>query len=286
MIIFSERINGMYRDVRNAINDRDKTVIQELARGQLDGGADVMDINIGPVKGDAVEHFLWLTQTVHEVTDKPLSLDSAKANLLAEVVPKVRAALPHTKLVVNSCTASPEYMSRLLPMTADCGAAIIGLTMDQDGVPGNVDKRIECGATFLMAALEAGIAPDDIYLDPITLPVNAAFKQQENVIEAIRQLAIVNDPPPKFIIGLSNVSTKCLMNKLLNRTFLVMCLSAGLSAAIMDSADKDLVDAMITAEVLLGKHLYSDDYVKAWRIQKGLPIVEDPHELASEAVAP
>ena len=128
MFIIGERINGMYRDVRAAIKDRDKAVIHDLARQQLDGGADVMDINIGPVKGDAVEHFLWLTQTVHEVTDKPLSIDSAKANLLVEVIPKVRAALPDTKLVVNSCTASPDYMEKLLPVTADCGAAIIGLT--------------------------------------------------------------------------------------------------------------------------------------------------------------
>ncbi len=272
MIIFSERINGMYRDVRGAIKDRDKTVIHDLTKEQVDGGADVMDINIGPVKGDAVEHFVWLTQAVQEVTDKPLSIDSAKANLLVDVVPKVRAALPDTKLVINSCTAAAEYMDKLLPVAADTGAAMIGLTMDQDGVPGNVEKRVECGATFLMAAIEKGIAPEDIYLDPITLPVNAAFKQQENVIEAIAQLAMLNDPPPKFIIGLSNVSTKCLMNNLLNRTFLVMCLAAGLSAAIMDAADKDLVNAMISAEVILGKHLYSDDYIKAWRIQKGLSV--------------
>ena len=121
-----------------------------------------------------------------------------------------------------------------------------------------------------MTALEAGLSPDDIFLDPITLPINAAFKQQENVIEGIRQLALVNDPPPHFIIGLSNVSTKCLLNKLLNRTFLVMCLTAGLDAAILDSADQDLIDAMVTAEVLLGKQLYSDEYVKAWKMQKGV----------------
>ncbi len=275
MIIFSERVNGMYRDVRAAIKDRDKEVIHRLAEEQLDGGADVIDLNIGPVKGDAVDHFIWLAQTVHEITDKPLSLDSAKAKLLVEVVPKVHEALPDTKLVINSCTAAAEYMDKLLPIAAAAGASIIGLTMDQDGVPGNVEKRIECGATFLMSAIENGISPDDIYLDPITLPINAAFKQQENVVEAIRQLALVNDPPPKFIIGLSNVSTKCLMNKLLNRTFLVMCLTAGLNAAIVDAADKDLVEAMITAEVLLGKHLYSDDYVKAWRIQKGLSVSDE-----------
>ena len=270
MIIFSERVNGMYRDVRAAIKDRDKKIVQDLVQEQLAGGADIIDINIGPVKGDPLDNFLWLAQTVHEVTDKPISLDSAKANLLAEVIPRVKDALPDTKLVINSCTAAPEYMDKLIPAAAKTGSAIIGLTMDQEGVPGNVEKRIECGATFLMNALEAGIPIEDVFIDPITLPINAAFKQQENVVEAIRQLAIVNDPAPHFIVGLSNVSTKCLLNHLLNRTFLVMCLTAGLDAAILDAADKDLMEAAITAEVLLGKHLYSDDYVKAWRIQKGL----------------
>ncbi len=270
MIIFGERINGMYRDVRTAIAERNKTVIQDLARGQLAGGADVMDLNVGPAKGDAVESFVWLAQTVHEITDKPLSLDSAKADLLVQVVPRVRQALPETKLVINSCTAAPDYMAKLVPLAADHGTSIIGLTMDQRGVPGNAEQRVECGAGFLVGALEAGVPIEDIYIDPIILPVNAAHKQQIFSLEAIRQLALVNDPPPKFIIGLSNVSQKCLMNRLLNRTYLVMALAAGLDAAIVDAADKDLVEAMIAAEVLLGKQLYSDEFVKAWKMQKGL----------------
>ena len=78
MIIFSERVNGMYRDVRKAINQKEKSVVEDLVRQQVAGGADVIDINLGPTKGDPVENFVWLAQTVHEVTDKPLSLDSAK----------------------------------------------------------------------------------------------------------------------------------------------------------------------------------------------------------------
>jgi len=209
-------------------------------------------------------------QTVSEVTDKPLSLDSAKPAVLAEAIPKVKQALPDTKLVMNSSTAAADAMAKLIPVAADNGASIIGLTMDQEGVPGNVEKRVECGATFLMTAMESGIMPDDIYLDPIILPVNVAQKQPTNSMEAIRQLAIVSDPPPHFIIGLSNVSQQCLMTHLLNRTFLVMALAAGLDAAIMDAGDKDLVEAAVSAEVLLEKHLYSDDYIKAWRMQKGI----------------
>lgn len=270
MIIFSERINGMYRDVRKGINEKEKSVIQELTRAQVNGGADVMDVNLGPTKGDPVENFVWLAQTISEVTDKPISLDSAKPALLAEAVPAVKAALPEAKLVINSSTATPEVMGKLIPVAAENGAAIIGLTMDSEGVPGNIEKRVECGATFLMEALGAGLAPEDVYIDPIILPVNVAPKQPQFVMEAIRQLGMVNDPPPHFILGLSNVSQNCLMNKLLNRTYLVMCLSAGLDAAIMDAGDAELVEAAISAEVLLERHLYSDDYVRAWKMQKGL----------------
>ena len=270
MIIFSERVNGMYRDVRAGINQKEKSVIQDLVKEQVAGGADVMDINLGPTKGDPVENFAWLAQTVHEVTDKPISLDSAKPNVLAEAIRAVRQALPDAKLVINSSTAAPESMEKLIPVAAEQGTSIIGLTMDQEGVPASVEKRVECGATFFMMAMEAGVAPEDIYLDPIILPVNVAPKQPWNMMEAIRQLAIVNDPPPHFILGLSNVSQQCLMNRLLNRTYLVMAIAAGLDAAIMDAADKDLVEAAISAEVLLEKHLYSDDYIKAWRMQKGI----------------
>jgi len=270
VIIFSERINGMYRDVRAAINERNKSVVQELVKDQVEGGADVIDVNLGPTKGDPVENFVWLAQVVHEVTPKPISLDSAKPDLLVQAVPKVKQALPETKLVINSCTATADNMGKLVPLAAEHGAGIIGLTMDQEGVPGNVEKRVECGVTFLMTALEAGLPPDDVYLDPIILPVNVAPKQPLCVMEAIRQLAMASDPPPHFIIGLSNVSQRCLMNRMLNRNYLVMCIAAGLDAAIMDAADQDLVEAAITAEVLLEKELYSDDYIKAWRIQKGL----------------
>jgi len=270
MIIFSERINGMYRDVRKAINEKEKDVVQALAKEQVAGGADVLDINLGPTKGDPVENFVWLAQTVSEVTDKPISLDSAKVGLLVEAVPRVRQALPEIGLVVNSSKATADNMAKLIPLAVETGAGIIGLTMDEEGPPSNVEKRIECGATFLMTALEKGLAPENVYIDPIILPVNVAPKQPWSVMEAIRQLAIVNDPPPHFILGLSNVSQKCLKNQLINRTYLVMCIAAGLDSAIMDAADTDLVEAAITAEVLLEKHLYSDDYVRAWRMQKGL----------------
>ena len=174
MIIFSERVNGMYRDIRKAINTRDKGPVQAQVREQVAGGADVIDINLGPTKGDAAENFVWLAETVKEVTDKPISLDSAKPDLLVQTVPKVKAAVGETKLIINSSTADPDCMGKLVPLAAETGSGVVGLTMDKEGVPGSVEKRVECGAMFLMTAMEAGVAPDDIYLDPIILPVNVA----------------------------------------------------------------------------------------------------------------
>ena len=196
MIIFSERINGMYRDVRKAINEKEKSIVVDLVKEQVEGGADVMDINLGPTKGDPVENFVWLAQTVAEVTDKPLSLDSAKPKVLAEAVRKTKEALPDRKLVVNSSTAAADCMETLIPVAVETGSSIIGLTMDKEGVPSTVEKRVECGAAFFMMAMESGIMPEDIYLDPIILPVNVAQKQPTVVMESIRQLAILNDPPP------------------------------------------------------------------------------------------
>ena len=265
MVIFGERVNGMYRDVRAAIKKRDKDVVKEIVREQLDGGADVTDLNIGPVKGDPVDNFLFLVECCREVTDNPVAIDSAKAQVIEKVVPKIEGV----KVIINSTTADPDVMDRLVPIAAEKGG-IVGLTMDKGGVPASVEKRVECGANFLMKAMEAGLAVDDIYIDTIVLPVNVAPKGPANVMDAIRQLRMVTDPPPHFILGLSNVSQKCLQNRLINRIYLSMAISAGLDAAIMDATDKELVEAAVTAEVLMEKHLYSDDYLKAWRMQKGI----------------
>lgn len=265
MIIFGERVNGMYRDVRAAIKKRNKDVIKAIVKEQLEGGADVTDLNIGPVKGDPADNFLFLVECCLEVTDNPVAIDSAKPQVIEKVVPKIDGV----KVIINSTTADPDMMDRLVPIAAEKGG-IIGLTMDKSGVPASVEKRVECGANFLMKTMEAGVAIEDTYIDSIILPVNVAPKGPGNVMEAIRQLKMVTDPPPHFILGLSNVSQKCLQNKLLNRAFLTMAISAGLDAAIMDATDKELVEAAVTAEVLMERHLYSDDYLKAWRMQKGI----------------
>jgi 5-methyltetrahydrofolate corrinoid/iron sulfur protein methyltransferase len=113
--------------------------------------------------------------------------------------------------------------------------------------------------------MEAGIPVEDIYLDPIILPVNVTQPQALEALESIREFKILSDPPPKTVVGLSNISQGTDKRNLINRIFLVMAIANGLDAAIVDPMDKELMDAVITAELLLNKHIYCDSFLDAYR---------------------
>jgi len=114
------------------------------------------------------------------------------------------------------------------------------------------------------AAAEAGIEMPEVFIDPVILPVNVTQVTPLHVMTAIQQVRLLSDPPPKTVLGLSNVSQGTAQRSLINRTYLVMATAAGLDAAIVDPMDTELMNAVITAELLLDKQVYCDDYIKAY----------------------
>jgi 5-methyltetrahydrofolate corrinoid/iron sulfur protein methyltransferase len=135
-------------------------------------------------------------------------------------------------------------------------------------VPSTTDKRVEIAAKIMAAAMENGIATDQLYIDPITLPVNCAQDQPTRVFDAISQFLMLSDPPPHTCIGLSNISQRLKEHQLLNRTFLIMCMAHGLDSAILDPLDEELMNAMITAELVMNKFIYADSYLEAARAHR------------------
>ncbi len=260
MLIIGERINGMFKDVAGAIADKDKGIIQKKAKNQVAQGADVLDVNVGPAVADALSAIKWLVETIQEVVDVPLALDSTKPEVIEEGL-----KIAKKKAIINSTTASQEKLDVLLPMAKQYGASLIGLTMGKSGIPRDRHQRSEFAAQIVSACMEAGINTEDIYLDPIILPVNIAQPQVMEVLESIREFRLLSDPPPKTVLGLSNVSQGTENRSLINRTFLVLAQAMGLDAAIADPLDKELMDAMITAELLLNKHIYCASYLDAYR---------------------
>ena len=259
MLVIGELINGMFKDVGEAIAGKDKAVIQEKALDQVAAGAGMLDVNVGPAAADAHDAMKWLVETIQEVTDAPLVLDSTKPSVIEEGL-----KLARKKAIINSTTAKKEKLDKLLPMAKEYGAGLIGLTMES-GIPRDKNERSEYAARIVSACMEAGVNLEDLYLDPIILPVNVAQPQAIEVLEAIREFKLLSDPAPKTVVGLSNVSQGTEVRSLINRTYLIMAQAMGLDAAIADPLDKELMDAVITADLLLNKHIYCASFLDAYR---------------------
>jgi len=262
MYLIGERINGMFKDVGEAIKKKDKSVVQQLVKKQLACKANALDVNVGPASSSPKEAMAWLVETITEVTSVPLAIDTTKADVM-----EAGLSLCKSKPIINSMNANPDKMSSLLALAKKYNASIIALTMDKSGIPKDAEGRLELAMKIVASCMEQGIDPSGLYIDALILPVNVAQVHAKEVLKTIRDSKMLVDPPPKTILGLSNVSqgSPSQYKSLINRTFLTMAISQGLDAAIMDVTDQELVDAAITAELLMEKQLYCDAYLEAYR---------------------
>jgi len=258
MILIGERINGLWRDIRTAIQNRDPRPIQEWARKQAQAGAHFLDVNTGPAVDEPEKVMGWLVETVQEVVDLPISIDSAKIAAIEAGLKAHKKGQP----IINSTTGEPKQMEQIFTLAREYGAAVIGLAMNEKGVPKDANDRVAIALEIVATADAMGIPMSDLYIDPLVLPVSVAQDHGPEVLETIRQVKLLADPAPKTIIGLSNVSQKAKHRKLINRTFLVMAMAHGLDAAIVDVNDQQLLDAVATARILLNQEVYADSYLE------------------------
>lgn len=261
MIVIGELINGMYKDVSKAILNRETDVIQHLAEEQVKAGADILDVSTGPFAKNPIEDMKWLIHCIQKVVMVPLSIDSTKVEVIEEAI-KTAA----NRVIINSTSADDDKMNAVFSLAKKCNAQVIGLAMDRSGVPNSKDKRVELAAKIVAKAMDAGISTEDLYLDPIAMPINVAQAQGPEVLESIREFRMLSNPEPKIVIGLSNLSQGAKSDRsLLDRTFLVMAVASGLTAAILDPLDKDLIDAMIAAELIMNKNIFCSSFLDAYR---------------------
>jgi 5-methyltetrahydrofolate corrinoid/iron sulfur protein methyltransferase len=260
MLIIGELINGMYSNIAVALKEHDKAAIQKSALEQISCGADALDVCCGPASQNPLIDMPWLVEVIQEVTHKPLCLDSSN--------PKVMEAglkVAQNKTIINSTTADTEKLEIFIPLAKQYKSKLIGITISAKGIPQNKDQRLELAATILTYASEKGFPIQDLYLDPIVMPINVAQGQIRDILEAIAEFKMMAEPSPKTIIGLSNISQGAKARSLINRTFLTMAIASGLDSAILDPKDKELMDTLITTELILNKNIYCDSYLKAYR---------------------
>ncbi len=237
MLIIGENIHIIAPPVKAAIEARDAKAIQAMALRQVEAGAGVLDLNIGPQKKLGHEVMPWIVEAVQEVTDTPLSLDTT--NLAAMEAGLQKCARP---AMLNSASADPARLDSVMQLAAKYGARVIALTMGVDGIPTTADGRAGIAMEALLPAAEAaGVPIADVYLDPLVLTVTCNQDVARESVEAIRMFKMMADPPPTTVVGLSNISNGCPpeTRPLINRTLLVMLLGAGLDSAIADPFDAE-----------------------------------------------
>jgi 5-methyltetrahydrofolate corrinoid/iron sulfur protein methyltransferase len=236
MILIGENINILSKTAGPAIKERNTQQIQDIARAAAQNGMDYLDINIGPAARDGAELMLWLVRTVQAAVDLPLSLDTT--NIAA-----VEAGLKvhRGRALINSITLA--RMDDELPVAKRYNANFVGLLWGREGMPRDADERSLIATELVAQANAVGIPSENIWLDPIVTPVSNVDTNQ--VKPCLEFMSVLNDIAPgcKSIIGLSNVSNGVPRPVRIypNRTYLMMLMKYGISAAIVDAFDAELI---------------------------------------------
>lgn len=235
----AESINIMGTRSGNAMKERNPGPVQEMAKEESDAGAAYLDLNIGPARKDGTELMPWVVETVQEVVDTPLCLDSTNTDAMAAGFKVVKNK---SQAIMNSISAQPERMEALIPVAAEAGCDVIALLWGPDGMPRDSAERAAMSVDLMMALNEAGIPNEKILFDPIGTPITLGADQIAAGLEFMMMLPDIA-PGAGSTVGLSNVSNGVAENlrKYLDRTYLIMLMKYGISTAIVNSYDSELM---------------------------------------------
>jgi 5-methyltetrahydrofolate corrinoid/iron sulfur protein methyltransferase len=229
--------------VSQAIRERDTKVIQGLAREQTQTGANYIDLNVGPMKKDTEETMKWLVNCTQEVTDLPLSIDT-----MNPVAMEAGLKFCKKRPLINSASGKTDSKAQMLPLAKKYNCDVVVSVMTDKGMPPEVESKIESIMETVAHANDLGIPNEDIWVDPIILPVSTAGEGQKIAVGNLEFIKILQDvlPGVKSTVGLSNVSNGVPphLRPILNRTYLVMLGRNGLYSAIADPLDEELMALM------------------------------------------
>lgn len=264
MLIVGEKLNSSIKRVAEAIEARDTAVIQDLARRQAEAGADYLDANAAIRVSQELDDLAWLIETIRAVTDRPLCIDSPNPAAIARGLELLRSSGHPGRPLINSITAEPERLQGILPLAGQYHCPVVALTSDEQGIPTTVEDRLRIAGRIVAEAEKYGVPREDLYFDPLVLPVSTDVRNAVLFMEALSAIK-AEYPGVKTISGLSNVSYGLPKRKIINRAFLIMAMHAGMDAAILDPLDAELMGLLKAGEMLLGRDEFCMNYLMAYR---------------------
>ncbi len=259
MLIVAERINSSRKSISEAIKARDADFISKEARAQAEAGASYIDVNAGSFVGQEAEYLCWLVDIVQGTTDLPLCLDSPDPAAIGAALKQVKKPC-----LINSVTMEKQRLDGLLPLIKEYGTRIVVLCQSDKGMAHTVEGKLDIAKQMVEILTKEGIAPGDIFIDPLIYPVATDTQSAVAALGAIREITL-QIPEVHTICGLTNVSYGLPVRKLINRTFLVAAMAQGLDSAIIDPTDRELMAGLVAAEAVLDRDKFCAGYINAYR---------------------
>lgn len=261
-VIIGERINPTgKRRLAGALTAGDLSVVREEALKQVDAGADVLDVNVGAAGVDEVDLLPKAVRLVLETVDVPVCIDTPNAEALAAALAVHKELNPSGRPLVNSVNGEEANLERILPLVAKYDAAVIGLCMDDGGIPETAERRLAVARKIIQRAEALGIPRENVVIDCLALTMGADSKAGLTTLAAIRMVREELDA--NMTLGASNISFGLPDRGTINSAFFAMVIYAGATCLIMDAGH--LRATVLAANLALGRDDYAMNYIKDYR---------------------
>jgi 5-methyltetrahydrofolate--homocysteine methyltransferase len=258
-VIIGERINPTGRKaVLAALQAGDFEMARQDAVAQVKAGAEVLDVNAGVPGADEPALLAQLLNEVMSVVDVPLCIDTANPQALEAAL-----KLYDGKALVNSVNGEEKSLRAILPLVKEYGAAVIGLCMDDDGIPATPEERTAVAEKIIARAVKTGIPAEDVVIDPLAMTMGADHKAGWIALETVK--LVVREFGVNITMGASNISFGLPDRKYVNAAFIAMAIQAGLTCPITNPLVTEVNTAVLAADLSLGKDEFGMRWIKAFR---------------------
>ncbi|MBR2742804.1 MAG: homocysteine S-methyltransferase family protein [Clostridia bacterium] len=257
-VIIGERINPTgKKKFKEALRNSDIGYILREAVSQDDCGAHILDVNVGLPEIDEVRTLKTVTEELQGVTNLPLQLDSTDADALEAAM-----RVYNGKAMINSVNGKREVMDKIFPLVKKYGGTVVGLCLDEDGIPDTAEGRVRIARRIIDEAAKYGIEKKDIVIDTLTLTVSADQREAGRTLDALR--AVKEKLGVNTVLGVSNVSFGLPRREIINAAFFTLALSCGLDACIINPCSEDMMHAYRVYRVIAGHDENCADYVSVY----------------------
>ena len=258
-VLVGERINPTgKRRLAAALAEGDLEIIRQEALAQVEAGADVLDVNVGAAGVDEVDLLPKAVRLVMETVDVPVCIDTANIEALRAALLVHQEMAPEGKPLINSVNGEEARLEGVLPLVAEYGTAVIGLAMDDDGIPMTAEQRLRNAHKIVERAAQLGIPANDVIIDPLVLAVCADSQAARITLQTMR--LIVAEFGVNITMGASNVSHGLPNRSAINAAFMAMAIASGLTCPIANPLSIPVREATLASNLLLGH----DEWAMAW----------------------